>query len=313
MIKFSQLVSNILSSILLILVIIYALLSNFVKFLNIKFYNKPINVKDSNNKYVYIESKEKSKFYKSELITPNPNYYAENCGFKLVNEIVNTEDHYQLLVHKVIRSDTDNIDNENSKGYPVLILHGLFQSSGSFITSEERSLSFWLSNKGYQVYLGNTRGVFNMGHQFIKKNDPKFWNYNINNLALQDLPALINHVKFDSGFDKVAFIGHSQGNGLAFMSLSLDYCPSLSNDISSFIALAPTIYAGPLTTGFPFTAINHLDWKSWKFIFGELDFIPLMTWAFNYTPKRAFALLGYQMFSFLFSWTDKVSFVLFFF
>ena len=128
MIKFSQLVSNILSSILLILVIVYALLSNFVKFLNIKFYNKPINVKDSNNKYVYIESKEKSKFYKSELITPNPNYYAENCGFKLVNEIVNTEDHYQLLVHKVIRSDTDNIDNENSKGYPVLILHGLFQS-----------------------------------------------------------------------------------------------------------------------------------------------------------------------------------------
>jgi hypothetical protein len=33
---------------------------------------------------------------------------------------------------------------------------GLFQCSGCFITSEERSLAFWLSEHGgYQVFLGN--------------------------------------------------------------------------------------------------------------------------------------------------------------
>jgi lysosomal acid lipase/cholesteryl ester hydrolase len=61
-------------------------------------------------------------------------------------------------------------------GFPVLILHGLFQSSGSFVTSEDRSLAFWLAKHGgYQVYLGNTRGVFDMGHKNFGRNDPRFW------------------------------------------------------------------------------------------------------------------------------------------
>ena len=58
----------------------------------------------------------------------------------------------------------------------MLILHGLFQSSGSFVTSEDRSLAFWLARHGgYQVYLGNTRGIFDMGHRNFSRNDPRFW------------------------------------------------------------------------------------------------------------------------------------------
>jgi len=61
-------------------------------------------------------------------------------------------------------------------GFPVLLLHGLFQSSGSFVTSEDRSLAFWLARQhGYQVYLGNTRGIFDMGHRNFSRNDPRFW------------------------------------------------------------------------------------------------------------------------------------------
>jgi hypothetical protein len=44
------------------------------------------------------------------------------------------------------------------------------------ITSEERSLAFWLAEHGdYQVYLGNARGVFDMGHSWLKRSDPRFW------------------------------------------------------------------------------------------------------------------------------------------
>ena len=61
-------------------------------------------------------------------------------------------------------------------GFPVLVLHGLFQSSGSFVTSEERSLAFWMARHGgYQMYLGNTRGIFDMGHRNFSRNDPRFW------------------------------------------------------------------------------------------------------------------------------------------
>ena len=135
---------------------------------------------------------------------------------------------------------------------------------------------------------------------------------------MYDLPALVDHVCQDTGYDKassfvvsevkltrqIAFIGHSQGNGLTFISLSLGMCPSLGKKMSVFIALAPAVYAGPLTTGFPFTTLNRLEWSTWKRFFGVLDFIPLMRWAYDYAPPTLFAMLGYTMFAFLFSWTD---------
>lgn len=37
---------------------------------------------------------------------------------------------------------------------------------------------------------------------------------------------------------------------------------------------------------------------------GVLDFIPLMRISYNWVPSRIFGLLGYQMFAFLFNWTD---------
>lgn len=78
-------------------------------------------------------------------------------------------------MHRVIDPDAQT-HSDGRGGFPVLILHGLFQSSGSFVTSEDRSLAFWLAREGkYQVYLGNTRGVFDMGHRTFSRNDPRFW------------------------------------------------------------------------------------------------------------------------------------------
>lgn len=86
-------------------------------------------------------------------------------------------------MHKVIDpsnpappAPSDHSQPRKKGGFPVLILHGLFQSSGSFVTSEDRSLAFWLAKQGgYQVYLGNTRGIFDMGHRSWGRNDPRFW------------------------------------------------------------------------------------------------------------------------------------------
>lgn len=220
-------------------------------------------------------------------------------------------------------------------------MHGLFQSSGSFVTSEERSLAFWLARHGgYQVFLGNNRGVFDMGHKHLSRSDPRFWDYNIRELAIYDLPALVDHVRRETGYDRIAFIGHSQGNGTAFISLSKGMVPELGEKLSYFAALAPAVFAGPLTSCFPFTTMGNLSWKQWRRFFGVLDFIPLMkselrvcvcvpgapimamplhgncrlplpifpthppTASYDWTPAWPYALLGYQMFAFLFAWTD---------
>lgn len=52
--------------------------------------------------------------------------------------------------------------------------------------------------------------------------------------------------------------------------------PDVGKSLSIFIALAPAVYAGPLTSGFPFNLIKSLDWQTWKRLFGVLDFIPIV-------------------------------------
>jgi len=162
-----------------------------------------------------------------------------------------------------------------------------------------------------------------MGHTTFSRSDPRFWDWTIRDLAMYDFPAMVNHVCDVTGYFKIAFIGHSQGNGLAFLSLSKGLRPELGKKLSLFVALAPAVYAGPLTHGFPFTPLRHLGWKGWKWVFGMfistrtrcerctstmagvLDFIPLMRHSFDWVPARLYALVGYVMFAYLFSWTDN--------
>lgn len=315
--QWSQFMANALSSALLIGVVIWALsvrlLASIPKLLH------PI----------VIEPKEwdEPKRWKKEVLVKDVRYYANSCGFKIINETAETQDGYHLRVHRIVDPQREHeLHSDGRGGFPVLIMHGLFQSSGSFVTSEERSLAFWLARQGgYQVFMGNNRGVFDMGHKTLKRSDPRFWDYNIRELAIYDLPALVDHVRKQTGYDKIAFIGHSQGNGTMFISLSKDMVPELGEKLTYFGALAPAVFAGPLTSCFPFTALRTMQWQTWKRFFGVLDFIPLMkseqsdlnagicmaanpillaTVAYDFTPAYAFAALGYQMFAFLFAWTD---------
>jgi lysosomal acid lipase/cholesteryl ester hydrolase len=128
--------------------------------------------------------------------------------------------------------------------------------------------------------------------------------WTIRELAMYDLPALVDWVCLTTGYDKIAFIGHSQGNGLAFLSLSLGHRPELGERLSCFVALAPAVFAGPLTHGFPFTLLNKMKWNTWQRLFGVLDYIPLMRYSYDYVPPLIFSTMGYTMFAFLFEWTD---------
>ncbi len=246
------------------------------------------------------------KRWSKEKLVKDVRYYATSCGFEIVNETVETQDGYYLRMNRIIDPQTTHKKHSDGRGgFPVLIMHGLFQSSGSFVTSEERSLAFWLARHGgYQVFLGNNRGVFDMGHRSYSRSDPRFWDYNIRELAIYDLPAMIDYIRKDTGYDRIAYIGHSQGNGTMFISLSKGMVPELGQKLTYFGALAPAVYAGPLTSCFPFTTLGKLEWKEWKRFFGVLDFIPLMKISYDWTPAYPYALLGYQMFAFLFAWTD---------
>lgn len=113
--------------------------------------------------------------WKKEKLVKDVKYYARTCGYDIIDQTLTTEDGYHLRVHKVIvPSQIGKLHSDGKGGFPVIIQHGLFQSSGSFVTSEERSLAFWLAEHGgYQVYLSNGRAVFDMGHTSLKRSDPR--------------------------------------------------------------------------------------------------------------------------------------------
>lgn len=240
----------------------------------------------------------------TEKLTKDPKYYARNCGFDIVEEQVETKDGYYLRMHRVIPLHPDHELSRIGKGYPILIMHGLFQSSGSFITSEERSIAFWFAQRGFQVYMGNNRGVFDMGHRQFSRYDPKFWDFDVTDLAMYDLPAMVHYVCEQTGHKKIAYIGHSQGNAIAFLALSKWGMPELGEKLSYFCALAPAVFIGPLGDRFPLNYLRKLDWNWWHRIFGVLDFTPLMKFSYDWTPAIPYAALGYQMFAYLFQWND---------
>jgi len=116
---------------------------------------------------------------------------------------------------------------------------------------------------------------------------------------------MIDYVREKTGYEQIGLIAHSQGAGAAFIALSEGMRPDIGQKIACFIALAPAVYAGPLTKTLLFRFLGRLGWKSWKWTFGVLDFIPLMQYSYDLVPwSTFFGMAGYAMFAYLFRWTD---------
>lgn len=78
------------------------------------------------------------------------------------------------------------------------------QGSGTFCVNDESSLAFYLCKAGYDVWLGNHRAYFKPEHKTLKPSDSKFWNYNLRDMAIHDLPAMVGFVCKQTGHNKVS-------------------------------------------------------------------------------------------------------------
>ena len=85
----------------------------------------------------------------------------------------------------------------------MLLLHGLLQAAGTFCVNDDSSLAFYLCKSGYDVWLGNNRGYFKPEHISLKSSDPKFWAWNLQQMACFDLPAMVAQVREETGREKV--------------------------------------------------------------------------------------------------------------
>ncbi|EDO19026.1 hypothetical protein Kpol_2002p98 [Vanderwaltozyma polyspora DSM 70294] len=212
-------------------------------------------------------------------------------------------------------------NNNNKAGHPILLLHGLLQSSGSFATSGKRSLAYYLYQQGFDVWLGNNRCGFNPKWNMKKLNHDKSkqWDWDIFDMVKYDLKALIQTILNRTGYEKLSLIGHSQGTTQGFMGLvngediyKNDDSTTESGDefklidkLENFVALAPAVYPGPLLDEKMFVQLIRMGIDKPR-IFRERSFVPIMMFMRLYVEQNLFAYLSYVMFNYLFDWNDAL-------
>jgi predicted alpha/beta hydrolase len=69
---------------------------------------------------------------------------------------------------------------------------------------------------GYDVWMGNTRGNTYSRRTLngLYPYQAEFWYFSLDELALVDVPTMIDYALEKTGASKLAFVGHSQVRGL---------------------------------------------------------------------------------------------------
>ena len=280
--------------------------------------NSPDDQADTTNNLDYLSP---------DPIVCNVGYYARRVGLDVEELQVQTEDGFIIDLWHVYDpkeytplSESDRqhrgpeLFTQPSKRprpftsqkpkFPILLLHGLLQSSGAYCVNDEDSLAFFLCKSGYDVWLGNNRCGFNPKHTVLGYSDPRMWCWNIRQMGVFDLPALTSRVLYETGFSKLGLICHSQGTTQTLVALAKEQRPDLGEKLTVFCALAPAAYAGPLIGKMYFKFMRVISPGMFRLLFGIGPFIPIMMTSHKLLPPRVYGWLGYKVFSFLFDWTD---------
>lgn len=229
-------------------------------------------------------------------------YYAQLLGLELSTHKVITQDGFVIDIKHL----TDPKRTEPTIR-PVLMLHGLLQSSGAFLTGGYKSLAYMLVKNGYDVWLGNNRCGFNPQHIEYDPSDYRMWDWDLTEMCRYDLTAMIDQIFKITGFSgKLSLVGHSQGTSQIVMFLSSSMGINYADKIENCTLLAPAIFGGPMLNQKLFIKfMRFLPDPMFDLFFGRRAFIPILISLRNMMYKsRMYGLASYSMFSYLFDSND---------
>ncbi|NXO44987.1 LIPM Lipase, partial [Locustella ochotensis] len=150
---------------------------------------------------------------------------------------VMTEDGYFLSLNRIPHGRGD-ARRPGSK-YPVLLVHGFCQDGGVWVDNfPDNSLAFILADAGYDVWIGNNRGnSWSRRHHNLSIDSEEFWDFSFHEMAMYDLPAMVDFILRQTEQRRLYYVGHAQGSSLGFIAFSS--FPHLAKKIRFFFALAP--------------------------------------------------------------------------
>ncbi|KAJ0176864.1 hypothetical protein K1T71_008043 [Dendrolimus kikuchii] len=125
---------------------------------------------------------------------------------------------------------------------PVLLNHGILQSSDTFILRGNTSLAIQLVKRGYDVWLLNVRGNrYSRRHLYLNPNtDEEFWDYSFVEFAKFDISAAVDYILQATGEKRLSVIGFSEGTTSMYALGILK--PEYNDKVKIHVSLAPVCY-----------------------------------------------------------------------
>lgn len=161
---------------------------------------------------------------------------VESHGYACESHTATTEDGYVLVLNRI----PPKVTNQNN-GKVVYLQHGLSSAATTWVLNPpSESLPFLLSQLGYNVWLGNSRGNgISMKNIHYGVNTTEFWDFSWDDMAEYDLPASVDYILAHTKQDTLSYIGVSQGSAIAFSGFLNE---TLAKKVNIFIALAPVAF-----------------------------------------------------------------------
>ncbi|XP_045771371.1 lipase 3-like [Maniola jurtina] len=191
-------------------------------------------------------------------------------GYACETHTVVSQD-YMLNIHRIPRAK----NGEETPRNTVILQHGLFASSADWILNgPDKALAYALADAGYDVWMPNIRGNrYSKEHAFLKSDSKSFWNFSWHDVALHDLPAVIDHIaKLKGEAAKITYIGHSMGTTVLFAMLALR--PEYNERLAAGFALAPVTFLSDIRSPVKALAPIASNVAYMEMLYGSHEFIP---------------------------------------
>eukprot|EP01006_Ploeotia_vitrea_P028555 TRINITY_DN61232_c0_g1_i1.p1 TRINITY_DN61232_c0_g1~~TRINITY_DN61232_c0_g1_i1.p1 ORF type:complete len:505 (-),score=31.17 TRINITY_DN61232_c0_g1_i1:1223-2737(-) len=224
----------------------------------------------------------------------------QSAGYPVEEHIVRTSDGFLLVLHRIPPKD------RTVPLKPVLMMHGFLMSSEVWAASTQhcKGLAYLLADAGYDVWLGNNRGnKYSNKHTEYKPSEDRFWDFSIDELAMCDIPAMVEYIIDATSAPSLSYVGFSQGTAQAFAAFSVQH--ELATKINLFIALAPATKVKEFAAGLGEFLIDPLIFASplvLFLLFGKRAFLPTtLIWQHS-LPAVKFASIIDWFNKLLFGW-----------